>query len=240
MVAKRRYAYSRSPIGWPSLLVAVLWVGLWAIWPGWRRLPSDSVRRREGGLALYHAAIGDWYVPFTLNGASDHAAFEDGVRGGVEELLELTPRAPRYLVSDEVVPASPTVPASGARGVLPAGLRPMRVPTGPGGPHKAETGLLAMRLRVHTTGALKEQGFQIPDLTMETIRHDATAWSAVLHVETDQSGRVEHVFLERGTGDRPADTRLMGAVQRGVASRPGGAARGRVKVSFGLQWVPEN
>ena len=88
------------------------------------------------------------------------------------------------------------------------------------------------RLVLEVSGQLKKYGLRLPDLVSRTLGTGKTAWQVTVHLQTDENGHVEHVFLDKGCDDTIIDQRVIKAMYRGRLIAQSTRCEGTVTASF--------
>ena len=228
----------RSPkgglMGLPEVLIVVVWVCLWMLWPPLQRIegrPAKSSRRLV--VVSYGQVRDQLYMSPTIFAQSAGTGFQPSEDLGktLDRPVEAAPRRMRFLslppdppaeIPRRRVPLGAQV-ASGMAGYQPA-WRDAEVFPG----RVAEAG----RLIVEPSEPLKRNGFKVKGF-QEPAAGWVRPWQAVVVVETGRDGGVEHTFLESGTGDADLDAMILRTLCRGAVTNAAVACMGRVTVSFG-------
>jgi len=232
---RRKSPYSGGSIGFPSVILAGAWAGLWLLWPPLdftstpaRRLPDVRVSYVKFG-----AGQGSLYMKPYLFGLPSRVGFrfrfpedDSGVPAGLSGHCV---NHSRLLDRDEAVVKKVAVSDIRGRSVELGEYRPHLEPVSAFSRKAAGE----MRTLVMTSGELKDKGFQVPEFPEGVLKQFDKPWRVAVYVEIGNDGRVEHVFLESGNHDPAVDAAVVRHMHRGKLSRPGTGCTGRVTVSFG-------
>jgi hypothetical protein len=220
--------------GWPSVLIAVSWLGLWLLWPP---VTAGPPRRREA------PAVRSAYLPslpadallyrkpdvFGLPSSVGFRIADSDAGSPVPDVLPRYRRARARcleMADGQVSVPPPAVAASDPVALEDIERAPFRWPTVDGFPPPAGT---AAWLAVETDPALAQAGFAVPGLASSVSGLTDKAWEVDLSVGLDEDGSAEHVFLERRSGNTNVDHRVVRAVFGG-RGRAGVPAAGSVTI----------
>jgi len=234
---RRRNPFSRGVIGVPTVLIALAWLGLWALWPAADgsvvrdgNLPGARVSYRRG------AENGSLYRDPTI------VAFPSRIGGGPVDEQEgpaearpwRPPRPPRFLESGLVPgaagPAAQEVPARNGRArreqltYEPLWLEAPVFSQAPAG---------GRRVGVEASAELRDRGFEVPGLAAEGAKWAETPWQVKVTVDIGEDGRPEHVFLETPCEHKEVNAAVVLMMYRGKLKKAGSPCAGRVTVCFG-------
>jgi hypothetical protein len=230
-----RSIYLRSMAAIPPVLLAVCWLALWMVWPHGSR-NAQEVRVRSGTRLSF---TGNEQAFNRAVVASDVAVIPSSATRILDDkddlailLFKQAAVAPKYLEETEGFDRAlarakedGAAVVSGAAGYRPRWDVPPAFAARSAGP---------MELVVEAGPALKARGFRLPEAPAETAK-TVQGWQAVLQVECGPDGKVEHVFLEAGSGNPALDSVVVRWVGRGTLSTGTGSCGGRVAVNFGAR-----
>ncbi len=222
-------------IGMPTLLIAAGWVGLWFLWPsgalpariGPKRLAKTDVRfiqidySKDRMYTDPTAMLLPFRYGFGDNLAQSRPAPEPvGLRRITESLYLENSGAHRSGISNSVWVIKPQNTRFNCGYDRPDVFGKDVVPD--------------MRLNIRVSPGLKERGFTLPSDQFSEIQGDE-AWSVEAAVEINSAGRVEHVFLDRGSKAGNPGARLIRILRKAYVKEPGPEITGRVIVNYGLR-----
>ncbi|MFC1452339.1 hypothetical protein ACFLSJ_03230 [Verrucomicrobiota bacterium] len=228
---------SRALLGLPSLGIALLWGGLWLLWP-WRAgvngTEPDSRR-----MMIRHG----WWLPQDYD-LFRHPFWDIPAKEiDMSFPVERRPRAewiydggsPILLARESAGPgASDPDFDEWLGGRFTAGSRAYR-PAWEDDAVFTNAPLPQMRLLAEVSPDLEQCGFRIPALPVSAGHAAESPWRVQLYVEFDGEGRVENVFLESGCDDAEINADLVRAMHRAKVETAGRPCSGRVTLSFGRQ-----
>ncbi len=231
----RREAVSRgvrahSLIGLPSVVLIVLWAGLWFMWPRdirgrprtrapWQPGVSYVVLSEEQRGAL-HRQPHLFALPSAIGFSPRNS---DPAR---EDRPWFRAAEPRFLgrsVAAELPRAVPVPVAALSPGELQIPAARFDVFTGPADSER--------RLLVHMSPALARARLELPALAGRSALDVDEPWEVVVHVRIGEQGRVGTVFLVQGSGKQEIDAEVIRAIYEGRVPSPSGATAGRVTVA---------
>lgn len=224
----------RSAAAGPAALVALGWVALWFLWPHGELAPH-RIRRRSAP-HLRYAGRQDGYERPAV--ASDVAVIPSSALRRLEDRDDLTmllykPAAGGALERAAAQQAGSVcatqAPAIEFQGIRVEAYRPFWDFPAAFGAVTSRPPALVMEL----APSLQGRGFRLPDAPPEIGKTGTTGWQAVFQVECGTDGRVEHVFLEQGTGNAALDGALSKWLDRGAVTAGTGVCSGRIVVNFG-------
>ncbi|MBN1557939.1 MAG: hypothetical protein JW951_07315 [Lentisphaerae bacterium] len=225
-------------IGFSEMLLILAWIGVWALWPAWRipvarerglppprvlftQRPSDgNGTYRRPDLIARSPRVGQWLVPD-----------DDVFPGALPETAH-----DRNLMLQRDPPLPPVLPAE-ALDAAPGGVfSPAKTytPRFPDGGAPAPPGAEQPRLHVAYSPALAAASFALPEEARERLQGMRDApWYVEASVTVNDAGRVDDVFIERGSESPAVNRAVTAALYSGPVTPGGQPCRGRVLVSFG-------
>ena len=233
----RRNPFSRGVIGVPTVLIALAWLGLWALWPSAEgsvvrggSLPGARVSYRRG------AENGSLYRDPTI------VAFPSRIGGGPVDEQEgpaearpwRPPRPPRFLEPGPV-PGAAGPEASAETALNRRALRERLAyePLWPEAPVFSRSPAGDRRVRVEAAAELRDRGFEVPGLAAEGTKWAEPPWQVVVAVDIGEDGRPEHVFLETPCEHKEVNAAVVRMMYKGELKKAGSPCAGRVTVHFG-------
>ena len=197
----------------PAVLTAASWVALWLLWP---KPAVEGPRRTAAAAPVAYSHSPQSPSPFGW-GSPFAGPWKEPGRHDQKAFLELAAffpaaDAPSFLESGSgrslarermllaaVDPAGPRSMRAGRRMPLPDHDQPAVEPDAPG-----------MRL----SPALRAAEFSVADEDLEQLKLPEESSGIRLQVLYGSRGRVKHVFVEQGSGDRDLDNKAVRAVQK--------------------------
>ncbi|MFC1462473.1 hypothetical protein ACFLQU_02600 [Verrucomicrobiota bacterium] len=229
--SSRKYQYSRGIMGLPSLFVAVCWLAIWLVWTS-----IDSTTPAGRARIVTRTVFSQ---PVSANPAEMDPRDIIRLQRGSDEMDAPSSAAiSRYVAEPKYLerPAREATAGGGApygrvlrrNAVKGATYRPdwreapVFVRKAPGKPKPL----------VECSDQLELNGFQLPQMVLIQLGLGKAPWQVVVHLETDENGRVEHVFLDRGSDDSLVNKRVVQAMYRGRLVTKGARCEGTITVSF--------
>jgi len=225
-----KYQHSRGIIGLPSLFVAASWLAIWVLWTSvGRTVPAGHSRSSTRTFFSRPAAASPTQMDprdiIRLQRKSDEI---DAPSSAVISHYEPEPRyleraaggaARTGVLFEEALRKSDSKPWA----YRPDWRERALFPKGRGGDAK---------VLVECSQRLEVNGFRLPQMVMVQLGVGKKPWQVKVRVQTDDKGRVEHVFLESGSDDELLDRRVLQAIYRGRLVTKGGRCEGTITVSF--------
>lgn len=225
--------YRRKGIlGLPVLLLIAFWIGLWFLWPV--AVPRQTMRTPSKGRIAYvgnvprnadvcrEALLFVYAPPRHLRVPVGEAVDGDGVSRAVEvQFLERRSRAPGSVTMPAALCETPAMRTSVYRPPWNEGGVFAAMPSGD------------MSVLVDMSDTLREKGFQMPDIPVESLKSYEKPWQATLFVRCDAAGRADNVFLESRCDDAGVNAMLVRTARGARLAQSGLACEGRVTVSYG-------
>lgn len=231
-----RRQFTRGVIGYPTVLLAIAWFGIWLLWPQVTAPRQPKLRLpkpRIGFTRLQSEDVIAYKRPtlFARSADGDFAAFTDQDPAIASFVRVHRPTQPVYLEFPAIRHAQEDGTAAfilepPAQPALRRWYPDLQQPA----PPKAREA--SWKLLVEPASSLKECGFRIPDAMAERLAALGKAFALVARVAINASGRVEEVFLEDRTDDLEINRAVLGALERGMVSSVGRPCRGRIVVSL--------
>ncbi len=233
MAEKETYQYNRGAIGVPSVLLALVWIMIWSLWPSFDVSGGGKSQRRPSRTKVSYGVVDESLYMSPLLFAR---ATRVGFRAPEETSRNTDPmeheRAPnlRFL---HVAPPEPDFGGmrKDAFDVGPVkqvdGYRPVWKDT----EDFAATGN-TKRVVVDVRGPLKARGYQSGPMNGPESGAELRGLEIEAFVGIDAAGMTEGVFLEKPSGDKVLDANVIRSLERGKASPGTGPVSGRVRVTI--------
>ena len=220
----------------PALLVAVLWIGIWFLWPS---EPAEWGRGMRSGATVISMkpfsrdGIRAWHLAPDIFALPSRVGFSAPpiIIGLPEESGSMGSGTP---VVQENVPyqaQSAFNGTSAAEGGMPLGLGTFRMPV-PGSQAFGSTGQKKPRLVVWMDGKLEGDGLELPLFHEDAFQGGTEPFEVVAFVQTDEDGKVTHVFVEKPCPQSSVNELIVRQLYRAQALVTGTASAGRVVVSW--------
>lgn len=221
--------------GLPVLLVAVIWGGIWMMWPD----PQPAAAKRD---------IKPFKVVFVSNVPASGPVI-DPASFAFDSLASFRPsslaspnllrmpamhKGPKQFlgIGKNVLNARPANSVAGwslwdrkdadFRSVFSDAL--LFAPREP-----------SPQMVVMLTDNLKEAGFNVPAFADDELLKRLPGWEARVMVDLDKEGLPQHVLIEKGSGNRDIDAIICRQILLGRAGSKKETRGGRVTVSYGLE-----
>jgi len=235
--AATRHAYYTRPLDLPSVALVVAGLALWLVWPSPGDAPDRARLPRRFEVCYAGSASGQdrqyreptiFFDPLTPMREVPSEGFTEMIGAARKRRSRLLPRE-RSTAGDgggeeDLAPLRLTV-----ENVL-AGY----VPQWEKNPVFLRREGQDPRLVVRCSEALRQAGFQPPELTGSELAN-GKAWEVILSVDWEDGETVRHVFLERGSGDPAVDSAAVRTMYKAALREGAGARSGRVTLSYGKQ-----
>jgi len=229
------HPYSQGIFDLTSVLIVVLWIGLWFLWPSLNAWTIRAKAMPEPRVSFYPRQANenrrDYAQSLMLFGRGQEAR-DDGAGAVLGSLLRQPERAPRYLER-----------GAGADGLLNGAVAAPAAPQVDMGTYRPtwkdeqvfsiRPTPREMQLFSETAGDLRKQGFEVPSFTDEEMKQFDKPWQVVVYVEVDESGRATHVLLQTGCEYPRINAMVVKAMYRGKVPTPGAPCSGRVVLNYG-------
>lgn len=232
------HAYSRGPIGIPAALICIAAVSLWFLWPD--PVGRSIGRRRQVPVVCAYVAglpglSGLRATPDLFSRVSPvgfHLERED--RGFPEAAPPRRTEPVSPLMRAETLPEERGRPPAGEAGRVALDELVTYRPFWQDAAVFADAVPKAPALHLAVSPRLRPHGLVLPELPAASRNGMPAQWDAVLSVSVGTDGRIEHVFVESGTGHAELDRAVVRAVGSAQATRPPEQrVEGWVTVSFG-------
>ena len=231
---KRRYRYSRWPLGLASLTLIVLWLASVGLWPRLDPAPADRRTRTTTRLrfvtlsptaaSLREGLLGFLYQPDRPLRMPDDLQSDVAIRA-LEPHPHLLPYRHDALPAERVLAGIIGLSRQAARSLQ--HYEPQWPPLRPftGGPP------YALQLDVQTSGKLTDCGFILPEAARAMLAGGDKPWEYTYYVICAEDGRARDVFALSEAVTSGVQSNVVRALQQGQ-SRPGLGCEGRVIVRW--------
>lgn len=225
-----RHEYSRGVVPWPSLLIALGWIGIWFAWP----LGADSGSKLESSTVVSvideSEIESSLYRPDTFLPSASGFTVADVENVPVSIFREEVHVPPRFLAKDEALPRLRIRDS-----VLVYSLDDARryAPLYREQPIFDRMQEDSLHVLTIVEGALRERGFAVPDLSKVLEGKTERPWTVEMDVRVDAEGRVCHVFLLSRSQDDELNTALVRKMYFAKLVPVDSECSGRVVISCG-------
>ncbi len=233
VATKNTYRYSRGPIGIPTVMLAVVWVMIWALWPSSNVSSGTLGRRRPSRTEVFYGhAQESLYMSPVLFARATRVGFRAPEEATEESGLFERDGEFRRLRFLHVAPAEPDFDGMRQRPLLEGSSKQVDAyrPLWKDSAHFAAGGE-AERIVVNVRGQLRERAYRPGKIELPTAL-PAQDVQISAFVEIGPSGVSEGVFLEKGSGNGALDAGVVRALERGRAEAGNAPVSGRVSVTI--------
>ena len=229
---RTRFGRSRfargGPVGVPTLILLVIWIGLWLLWPA--QPPIEKVRRRQATRVTYLGNMDGadrTYIQPDLFGRSSRVGFrpDEETASLAEAAMIERPRIARLLEWQPVQWKEQSV----AMADVPIGARL----SSPGLAARPVFGVSGERhgVMVALSGRLKAAGFELREAAASAFPTNAS-WEVTARVEGGADGAVDRAFMLKGSGNAATDADVLREIQRGRATATNVPFRGDITLGW--------
>lgn len=216
--------------GLPYVILAVLWVLIWCLWPSANGTPRRANRAGIPPRVFLATGHDSLYIkPFAHHAWTRATGDEEENNAG--RLPPLPPHEARYLdrpgEDPETALLNSLEPVSTAAGRELTGYRPFW----PANPVFTEGRGGDMKVTVRMSDALETLGFRFPDFPA-SVTNSGKAWTAAVTVEIGDAGLPEHVFLETPSENKDVNKAVVRTISQGMLAKPGQKCEGKIKIEY--------
>jgi hypothetical protein len=223
-------------IGLPSVIVVLLWVGLWFYWP--QRSISAEVKRvpfQSRMRIVYMPSEAEYHMPdifarMPVKGAWQAANYANGPDLGLV-LSEAVP--PRYLESSSPIFTNdlPDIMSGSTNGIWFGRTSWDSMQTFAGSSGTVHSVIIELG------SALESAKFSFSVPATEAIPAAGRLWELLFSVDLNDLGMVEHLFMEKSSGVPDIDRIFSDMIMRGRAEKISDGIRGSIRIRPGIQPV---
>jgi len=222
-------AYEPRWLSIPSVLIAIMWMMLWLLWPHGEKLQTVKTQVMQSPrVAFVPGGENIYSKPLSFN--TWKTSDESGEP--VPVMPWLMDRPARCLEKNiSIVEEYASGRMAGIYGHVLRGMESYK-PVWEDVPVFNISTNSQMRLTVETMGDLKVRGFKLPDFLSEIKKNDKS-WMITVFVEVDKDGNVDKVFLDSGSEYKEINSIVVKSIYRGRVSVAGTRCEGRVRLNYG-------
>lgn len=225
------------PIGLPSALIAMSWIGIWFLWP----TGAGQISQGDGARSSFRVN----YMRFDLGQRRQYKdptsitlpfrygfVLEDIDKRSVPEPIGLqSKRPPLFLSMDAYIDNSQETGNKDRMWFFSEVSRDFVARFK--GVSVFESSVPGeLKLTVDLDGSLQDLGFEFPEQELKDLKADS-AWYFDAVVYIDVYGRVEHVFIEGGNTGQKEAAIIARTLEKGYIQKSGKNITGRIVINYG-------